>query len=56
MKQLWLQLRNGESHLLSSFEEFLVRISSQLQEAGNEKNKLECALKKLVLLFVGLFM
>ncbi|KAM4672100.1 LOW QUALITY PROTEIN: EF-hand calcium-binding domain-containing protein 4B [Amazona ochrocephala] len=46
VKQLWLQLRKGESHLLSSFEEFLVRIFSQLQEADNEKNKLECALEK----------
>ncbi|NXT78398.1 EFC4B protein, partial [Zapornia atra] len=51
VKQLWLQLRKDEPHLLSNFEEFLVRIYSQLQEADNEKNKLECALKKLVLLF-----
>ncbi|KFQ75938.1 EF-hand calcium-binding domain-containing protein 4B, partial [Phaethon lepturus] len=51
VKQLWLQLRKDEPHLLSNFEEFLVRIFSQLQEADNEKNKLECALKKLVLLF-----
>ncbi|NXE15431.1 EFC4B protein, partial [Lophotis ruficrista] len=46
VKQLWLQLRKDEPHLLSSFEEFLVRIFSQLQEADNEKNELECALKK----------
>ncbi|KFO04263.1 EF-hand calcium-binding domain-containing protein 4B, partial [Balearica regulorum gibbericeps] len=51
VKQLWLQLRKDEPHLLSNFEEFLVRIFSQLQEADNEKNELECALKKLVLLF-----
>ncbi|NXS34077.1 EFC4B protein, partial [Pomatostomus ruficeps] len=51
VKQLWLQLRKEEPHLLSNFEEFLVRIFSQLQEADNEKNELECALKKLVLLF-----
>ena len=55
VKQLWLQLRKDEPHLLSNFEEFLVRIFSQLQEADNEKNELERALKKLVLLFVGLF-
>ncbi|NXV85467.1 EFC4B protein, partial [Calonectris borealis] len=48
VKQLWLQLRKDEPHLLSNFEEFLVRIFSQLQEADNEKNELECALKKLV--------
>ncbi|KAM6096629.1 EF-hand calcium-binding domain-containing protein 4B isoform 2-T2 [Chlamydotis macqueenii] len=46
VKQLWLQLRKDEPHLLSNFEEFLVRIFSQLQEADNEKNELECALKK----------
>lgn len=55
VKQLWLQLRKDEPHLLSNFEEFLVRIFSQLQEADNEKNELEYALKKLVLLFFGLF-
>ncbi|NWR37812.1 EFC4B protein, partial [Tachuris rubrigastra] len=48
VKQLWLQLRKDEPHLLSNFEEFLVRIFSQLQEADNEKNELECALKKKV--------
>ncbi|NXP49651.1 EFC4B protein, partial [Heliornis fulica] len=48
VKQLWLQLRKDEPHLLSNFEEFLVRIFSHLQEADNEKNKLECALKQLV--------
>ncbi|NWH82690.1 EFC4B protein, partial [Piaya cayana] len=48
MKQLWLQLRKDEPHLLSSFEEFLVRIFSQLREADNEKNELEYALKKKI--------
>ncbi|NXV05906.1 EFC4B protein, partial [Cettia cetti] len=48
VKQLWLQLRKEEPHLLSNFEEFLVRIFSQLQEADNEKNELECALKKKI--------
>ncbi|KAM9578220.1 LOW QUALITY PROTEIN: EF-hand calcium-binding domain-containing protein 4B [Guaruba guarouba] len=46
VKQLRLQLRKGGSRLLSSFEEFLVRTFSRLQEADNEKNKLECALEK----------
>ncbi|XP_039555631.1 EF-hand calcium-binding domain-containing protein 4B [Passer montanus] len=48
VKQLWLQLRKEEPHLLSNFEEFLVRIFSQLQEADNEKNELESALKKKI--------
>ncbi|KFQ27271.1 EF-hand calcium-binding domain-containing protein 4B, partial [Mesitornis unicolor] len=48
VKQLWLQLRKDEPHLLSDFEEFLVRIFSQLQEADNEKKELECALKKKI--------
>lgn len=48
VKQLWLQLKKDEPHLLSSFEDFLTRIFSQLQEAHEEKNELECALKKWV--------
>nr|XP_048679461.1 EF-hand calcium-binding domain-containing protein 4B [Caretta caretta] len=48
IRQLWSQLRKDEAHLLSSFEEFLVRVFSQLQEADNEKNELECALKKKI--------
>ncbi|NXN77624.1 EFC4B protein, partial [Bombycilla garrulus] len=48
VKQLWLQLRKEEPHLLSNFEEFLVRIFFQLREADNEKNELECALKKKI--------
>ncbi|NXN29226.1 EFC4B protein, partial [Nycticryphes semicollaris] len=48
VKQLWFQLRKDEPHLLSSFEAFLVRIFSRLQEADNEKNELECALKKKI--------
>ncbi|XP_075458382.1 EF-hand calcium-binding domain-containing protein 4B [Ascaphus truei] len=48
IKKLWMQLRKDEPHLLSSFEEFLVRIFSQLQEANDEKNEMECALKKKI--------
>uniref|UniRef100_A0A8C4VMC4 Calcium release activated channel regulator 2A n=1 Tax=Gopherus evgoodei TaxID=1825980 RepID=A0A8C4VMC4_9SAUR len=48
IRQLWSQLRKDEPHLLSSFEEFLIRVFSQLQEADNEKNELECALKKKI--------
>ncbi|XP_039092289.1 EF-hand calcium-binding domain-containing protein 4B [Hyaena hyaena] len=46
IKQVWLQLKKDEPHLLSSFEDFLTRTFSQLQEAHEEKNELECALKK----------
>ncbi|XP_019337722.1 EF-hand calcium-binding domain-containing protein 4B isoform X2 [Alligator mississippiensis] len=48
VKQLWLQLRKEEPRLLSNFEEFLARVFSQLQEADNEKNELESALKKKI--------
>ncbi|XP_069484396.1 EF-hand calcium-binding domain-containing protein 4B [Ambystoma mexicanum] len=46
IKTLWTRLRKDEPHLLPSFEEFLTRIFSQLHEANDEKNELECALKK----------
>ncbi|XP_044927669.1 EF-hand calcium-binding domain-containing protein 4B isoform X2 [Mustela putorius furo] len=48
IKQLWLRLKKDEPHLLSSFEDFLTRTFSQLQEAHEEKNELECALKKKI--------
>ncbi|KAG8509136.1 EF-hand calcium-binding domain-containing protein 4B [Galemys pyrenaicus] len=48
IKQLWLQLKKDEPHLLSNFEDFLTRIFSQLQDAHEEKNELECALKKKI--------
>ncbi|KAH0616349.1 hypothetical protein JD844_027388 [Phrynosoma platyrhinos] len=48
VKNLWLHLKRDEPHLLSSFEDFLAKVLSQLQEANNEKNALECALKKKI--------
>uniref|UniRef100_A0A8C3X1Q3 Calcium release activated channel regulator 2A n=1 Tax=Catagonus wagneri TaxID=51154 RepID=A0A8C3X1Q3_9CETA len=48
IKQLWLQLKKDEPHLLSNFEDFLTRIFLQLQEAHEERNELECALKKKI--------
>ncbi|XP_062936193.1 EF-hand calcium-binding domain-containing protein 4B [Cynocephalus volans] len=48
VRQLWLQLKKDEPHLLSNFEDFLTRIFSLLQEAHEEKNELECALKKKI--------
>ncbi|XP_014403848.1 PREDICTED: EF-hand calcium-binding domain-containing protein 4B isoform X2 [Myotis brandtii] len=48
VKQLWLQLKKDEPHLLSNFEDFLTRIFSQLQEAHEEKNELEYALRRKI--------
>uniref|UniRef100_A0A2K6FSV3 Calcium release activated channel regulator 2A n=1 Tax=Propithecus coquereli TaxID=379532 RepID=A0A2K6FSV3_PROCO len=48
VRQLWLQLKRDKPHLLSSFEDFLTAVFSQLQEAHEEKNELECALKKKI--------
>lgn len=46
IRQLWLQLRKDEPHLLSSFEDLLNTIFAQLQEAHEQKNELECTLRK----------
>ncbi|XP_010609881.1 EF-hand calcium-binding domain-containing protein 4B [Fukomys damarensis] len=51
IKQLWLQLKKDEPHLLSNFEELLTRIFSQLQEAHEEKSELEYALKKKIVAY-----
>lgn len=48
VKQLWLQLKKDEPHLLSNFEDFLTRIISQLQEAHEEKTELEYALRRKI--------
>ncbi|XP_073423908.1 EF-hand calcium-binding domain-containing protein 4B [Dendrobates tinctorius] len=48
MKRLWMDLRKDEPHLLSSFEEILTKVFLQLQEANEEKNEMECALKKKI--------
>ncbi|KAM5172505.1 EF-hand calcium-binding domain-containing protein 4B isoform 2-T2 [Mantella aurantiaca] len=48
IKRLWMDLRKDEPHLLPSFEDFLVRVFSQLQEANMEKNEMECALNKKI--------
>ncbi|XP_041114045.1 EF-hand calcium-binding domain-containing protein 4B-like isoform X2 [Polyodon spathula] len=46
VRSLWAQLRRDEPHLLSNFEEFLTRVSYQLQEANKEKKEMESALKR----------
>ncbi|KAK7891571.1 hypothetical protein WMY93_023534 [Mugilogobius chulae] len=43
---LWAQLRQDEPHLLSNFEDFLARVTSQLIEANQEKSEMESALKR----------
>uniref|UniRef100_A0A665TKB9 Calcium release activated channel regulator 2A n=1 Tax=Echeneis naucrates TaxID=173247 RepID=A0A665TKB9_ECHNA len=43
---LWAQLRREEPHLLSNFEDFLARVTSQIKEANQEKREMECALKR----------
>uniref|UniRef100_A0A8C5M1K0 Calcium release activated channel regulator 2A n=1 Tax=Leptobrachium leishanense TaxID=445787 RepID=A0A8C5M1K0_9ANUR len=48
IKKLWMELRKDEPHLLPSFEDFLIRIFSQLHEANEEKNEMESALKKKI--------
>ncbi|XP_029415699.1 EF-hand calcium-binding domain-containing protein 4B [Nannospalax galili] len=48
VRQLWLQLKKDEPHLLSNFEDLLTTIFAQLQEAHEEKDQLECALRKKI--------
>ncbi|XP_058501895.1 EF-hand calcium-binding domain-containing protein 4B isoform X1 [Solea solea] len=44
VRSLWAQLRHDEPHLLSNFEDFLARVSSQIKEANQEKREMESAL------------
>lgn len=46
VRTLWIQLRKDEPHLLYNFEEFLVRVTSQIRVAQQEKSEMECALRK----------
>nr|XP_020455197.1 ras and EF-hand domain-containing protein-like isoform X1 [Monopterus albus] len=46
VRSLWVQLRQDEPHLLSSFEEFLARVTHQIKEAHREKNEMESALHR----------
>lgn len=46
IRELWAQLRRDEPHLLSNFEDFLARVTSQIIEANQEKNDMESALKR----------
>ncbi|XP_042352481.1 EF-hand calcium-binding domain-containing protein 4B [Plectropomus leopardus] len=44
VRTLWAQLRRDEPHLLSNFEDFLARVTSQIKEANQEKREMESAL------------
>lgn len=46
IRSLWAQLRRDEPHLLSNFEDFLARVTSQIIEANQEKIEMESALKR----------
>ncbi|KAJ8385746.1 hypothetical protein AAFF_G00182640 [Aldrovandia affinis] len=46
VRSLWAQLRQDEPHLLSNFEEFLARVTCQINEANQERKEMESALKR----------
>lgn len=46
VRSLWAQLRRDEPHLLSNFEDFLARVTSQIIEANQDKREMESALKR----------
>uniref|UniRef100_A0AAQ6AAE3 EF-hand domain-containing protein n=1 Tax=Amphiprion ocellaris TaxID=80972 RepID=A0AAQ6AAE3_AMPOC len=46
VRSLWAQLRRDEPELLSNFEDFLARVTSQIIEANQEKRDMESALKR----------
>ncbi|XP_046878755.1 EF-hand calcium-binding domain-containing protein 4B [Hypomesus transpacificus] len=46
VRSLWARLRRDEPHLLSNFEEFLARVTSQIKEAHQERREMESALQR----------
>ncbi|XP_032379742.1 ras and EF-hand domain-containing protein homolog [Etheostoma spectabile] len=46
VRSLWAQVRRDEPHLLSNFEDFLARVTSQIIEANQEKREMENALER----------
>ncbi|KAM6926224.1 EF-hand calcium-binding domain-containing protein 4B [Lycodopsis pacificus] len=46
VRSLWAQLSRDEPHLLSNFEDFLARVTSQIIEANQEKRDMESALQR----------
>ncbi|TRY55253.1 hypothetical protein DNTS_014567, partial [Danionella cerebrum] len=45
VRSLWAQLRKDEPHLLTNFEEFLSRVTSQIKEAQQERKEMESVLR-----------
>ncbi|KAM4702411.1 EF-hand calcium-binding domain-containing protein 4B-like isoform 2-T2 [Discoglossus pictus] len=45
---LWKKLGQDEPHLLGNLEEFLAKVTSQIKESKQDKEKLEMALKKRI--------
>uniref|UniRef100_A0AAQ4RQG8 EF-hand domain-containing protein n=1 Tax=Gasterosteus aculeatus aculeatus TaxID=481459 RepID=A0AAQ4RQG8_GASAC len=46
VRSLWAQLSRDEPDLLSNFEDFLARVTSQIREANQEKKEMESALQR----------
>ncbi|XP_035013484.1 EF-hand calcium-binding domain-containing protein 4B [Hippoglossus stenolepis] len=46
VRGLWAQLRRDEPHLLSNFEDFLSRVTSQIKDANQDKREMESALER----------
>ncbi|NXP74324.1 EFC4A protein, partial [Ramphastos sulfuratus] len=46
VRELWARLRKERPELLANFEEFLLRVSSYVQEVNHEKESMEQALKR----------
>ncbi|XP_077452656.1 EF-hand calcium-binding domain-containing protein 4B isoform X1 [Stigmatopora argus] len=46
VRNLWAELRRDEPHLLSNFEDFLARVTSQIIVANQEKKEMENALQR----------
>lgn len=53
VRSLWAQLSRDEPDLLSNFEDFLARVTSQIREANQEKKEMESALQRSGRLVTG---
>ncbi|XP_018610374.1 ras and EF-hand domain-containing protein-like isoform X1 [Scleropages formosus] len=46
VRNLWVQLRRDEPHLVSNFEEFLARVIQQIKVVNDEKEEMENTLRR----------
>lgn len=46
VKTLWMKIRHDEPELMSNFEDFLYKISNDIQRARGDFESLEAALKR----------